>query len=657
MDTQDNWSEQIEPNSRNSTFAETASFREPFLTAQITQRLDLIRHLAANSDRIPLVKGVVGVGKSTLMDLLLRQAPADWEIYQFNAIPMLQQDQLISDLCSRFSVQRENCGGTGQLIQKFADLRQTGGRPVIIVDDAEQLTAPVLAELFGIFSRAFDHACGLALILFASPKIDDLLKETQLQSASQKLQVLQLSPLNREQSDQLASHLFEVLGGQGARSVSAQRFEAIFRTSGGLPGKIIQQVEKILQPQTKTPVVLAKRRIFLPQLLSDVSPPVLVGAFILTLLLLLTLIFEDEINAVFEPEGSSSAKTGTESDEYRRVLPLPLPEQPLVVERSGISQQIEATGRSNGSPMAASEPDRSIVEPTVSSQLESDGKAADTTSPLVVELPQVTAQQPINEPDVPQPFIEQPTEQRVTTFSEKINPAKSTPSLKPPIADPASVEEATKTSSAASKAASPQTPAATTKTQKGKINPAKNIPSVELPIANPTSVEEAAKTGSAASTAASPQTPTATTKTEKRNGLPAPVTELGQAIATDKRSAPEPTAPKQESGVPSPAPVQEGGVRREAWLLKQSPDSYTLQLIGVGNERAVNSFIRRHRLQENAAYYRTDSNGRPWFPVLYGLYPSRGAAVAARAKLPQELTQQGIWPRSLASIQQAIRGE
>ena len=83
--------------------------------------------------------------------------------------------------------------------------------------------------------------------------------------------------------------------------------------------------------------------------------------------------------------------------------------------------------------------------------------------------------------------------------------------------------------------------------------------------------------------------------------------------------------------------------------------AFVEESIYIGDEQAVAGFIQRHHLQGKAAYFRTKSNGRPWFPVLYGIYPSRSAAVAARAKLPKNLASQGVWPRSLASVQQAIR--
>lgn len=253
MDTLESRTEKRGAATRSTSVGNSPPIPELLLTTEFRQRLDLVRHLAANSDRIPLVRGVHGVGKSTLMDLLLQQAPADWEIYRLEATPMLQPDQLIYGMCRRFSTSQENLDGVDQLIQRFEALKRSGRLPVIIVDDAEQLPVTTLQGLFGIYSKASGQASRPALILSASPQIDDLLEETRLQFASQKLQVLELVPLNREQSDQLVRHLFKVLEGQHGMPVSDAGYEKIFHTSGGLPGMISQQVEQILRPKTVTP--------------------------------------------------------------------------------------------------------------------------------------------------------------------------------------------------------------------------------------------------------------------------------------------------------------------------------------------------------------------------------------------------------------------
>jgi DamX protein len=53
--------------------------------------------------------------------------------------------------------------------------------------------------------------------------------------------------------------------------------------------------------------------------------------------------------------------------------------------------------------------------------------------------------------------------------------------------------------------------------------------------------------------------------------------------------------------------------------------------------------------------YRTDLNGRPWFIVVTGPYPSRNAATAAAEALPTQLRDQKPWPRAVKNIQADIR--
>ncbi len=108
-----------------------------------------------------------------------------------------------------------------------------------------------------------------------------------------------------------------------------------------------------------------------------------------------------------------------------------------------------------------------------------------------------------------------------------------------------------------------------------------------------------------------------------------------------------PTAEKQES-----APVKAGS---EEWLLQQSPGSYTLQLIGLQDEAGVARFLARNKLPGQTAYFRTSRQGKSWFPVLYGIFPNRDAALAARDRLPENLKKTDVWPRSLESVQKEIR--
>ena len=86
-------------------------------------------------------------------------------------------------------------------------------------------------------------------------------------------------------------------------------------------------------------------------------------------------------------------------------------------------------------------------------------------------------------------------------------------------------------------------------------------------------------------------------------------------------------------------------------MRRQNPNSYALQLLAVSSETAARGYIEKHDLRDRAAYFRIERGGRTLYPILYGVYADREAALAARARLPAALDRQGVWARSFASVQ------
>lgn len=95
--------------------------------------------------------------------------------------------------------------------------------------------------------------------------------------------------------------------------------------------------------------------------------------------------------------------------------------------------------------------------------------------------------------------------------------------------------------------------------------------------------------------------------------------------------------------------------KREAWLRRQDPDHFTLQLVAAGREAAIVDFAKRHGLMDKAAYFHTLRKGKDWYSLVYGVYPDHAAAEAAVKSLPATLHDTKPWIRSLASIHTDIR--
>jgi len=96
-------------------------------------------------------------------------------------------------------------------------------------------------------------------------------------------------------------------------------------------------------------------------------------------------------------------------------------------------------------------------------------------------------------------------------------------------------------------------------------------------------------------------------------------------------------------------------IYREGWLLSQNPSHYTIQLIGLQNRKSIQQFVKKHKLFNQVAYYKTLYRKKDWYPLLYGVYPTKRDASSAMKKLPKELRKFSPWIRTFSSIQRIIK--
>lgn len=98
-------------------------------------------------------------------------------------------------------------------------------------------------------------------------------------------------------------------------------------------------------------------------------------------------------------------------------------------------------------------------------------------------------------------------------------------------------------------------------------------------------------------------------------------------------------------------------IYRESWLLDQDSSYYTLQVLGVRNEESLLDFVKKYELlqKKNVAYYKTAYKGKQWYPLLYGVYPTKSDAAFAIKELPDKVQKSIPWIRKLSSVQKEVR--
>ena len=91
-------------------------------------------------------------------------------------------------------------------------------------------------------------------------------------------------------------------------------------------------------------------------------------------------------------------------------------------------------------------------------------------------------------------------------------------------------------------------------------------------------------------------------------------------------------------------------------IMKMPASHYTLQIMASSQMVTIQNFVKSHHLGFAAKTYQTTARDNPLYVLIYGNYPTRAAAQAAKSHLPTNVQAMHPWVRSFGDIQQAIRG-
>ncbi|HHH38516.1 MAG TPA: ATP-binding protein, partial [Sedimenticola sp.] len=297
------------------------------VTPALGQKLDLLHHLLETSDRVPLIEGPDGIGKSRLLQQLVVTAAPHWRLCAVEANPMLQPDQLLSTLARCFEVETGGSELEQRLLARFDELQQEGWLPVVSIDDAQLLPLESLALLLRLHAARADVARPFGLVLAATPAVHELLQALP-GVGDQALQVMELVPMPVEQVKRMVAMF---LRRQGSPALSDHRLQRLALESGGLPGEALKRAAATCARETgarSDPEEKAELR--LPSVLSW---PMLLGAGLLVTVITLLLVFQDAINALFigapAPQGEMLQLPPRE-----RVIPLQRDSAPAVAHVS-----------------------------------------------------------------------------------------------------------------------------------------------------------------------------------------------------------------------------------------------------------------------------------------------------------------------------------
>ncbi|MEQ8262973.1 AAA family ATPase [Pseudohaliea sp.] len=200
-----------------------------------------------------VLTGEVGTGKTTINRALLEQLPDDADI-AIVLNPALDAAELLATVCDELGIayEREDAASlkalTDRLHRFLLDNHARGRRTVLLIDEAQHLSFPVLEQIRLLTNLETDSEKLLHIILIGQPELAAMLQRPELRQLNQRITArYNLEPLSRGETGAYIRHRLQVAGlGPGTELFPPRVVSAIHRHSRGIPRLINLLCDRML---------------------------------------------------------------------------------------------------------------------------------------------------------------------------------------------------------------------------------------------------------------------------------------------------------------------------------------------------------------------------------------------------------------------------
>ena len=195
--------------------------------------------------------GEVGTGKTTVLRSLLSQLDADHYCTALIFNPSLSPTELLQTITRELGVPTDPSDGLSALdaLNLFLLRQNAEGRTVVLViDEAQDLEAPVLEQIRLISNLETDREKLIQIVLSGQPELVKILKRKGMRQLAQRITVrYHLQPMDFQDTVLYINHRLEVAGGKEGGAIFFRRaLKRIYRYSQGLPRLINAACDRAL---------------------------------------------------------------------------------------------------------------------------------------------------------------------------------------------------------------------------------------------------------------------------------------------------------------------------------------------------------------------------------------------------------------------------
>ncbi len=190
------------------------------------------------ADGFVVITGEIGSGKTTLLQSFLGELGDD-VVYAMVSQTQLSPSQFLQAVLTEFGFKpfkQRKVELLDTLNMFLIDQYANGKKVVLIVDEAQNLSAKVLEEIRMISGIETHKEKVLRIILAGQPELKDTLDSPELKQLVQRVRLrFHVGPLDMREMGEYIEHRLKVAGGVAGKLFKPDSYDIIYRYTGGVP--------------------------------------------------------------------------------------------------------------------------------------------------------------------------------------------------------------------------------------------------------------------------------------------------------------------------------------------------------------------------------------------------------------------------------------
>lgn len=262
---------------KEKPFSITPDPRYLYLSERHAEALAHLLYGVTESGGFIQLTGEVGTGKTTLVRSMLEQLPTHVDVALI-LNPRLSSNEFLAAICHEIHAPVGNEASPREMVNalntKLLEAHADGRRVVLIVDEAQNLSADVLEQVRLLTNLETAKQKLLQIILIGQPELRELLGRNDLRQLAQRITGrYHLDPLVRSESTEYLRHRLQVAGAT-SEIFRPSALQTVHQLAGGVP-----RLMNVIADRALLGAYSSERKQVTPALVRSAAAEVLGGTY------------------------------------------------------------------------------------------------------------------------------------------------------------------------------------------------------------------------------------------------------------------------------------------------------------------------------------------------------------------------------------------